>query len=112
MSFTFNEGEIPPIRYTDVLRFFTHIGRSGKCPTCPHHGHWNFHVDAEGPGYDENDPFMIFFTIPAEIPSSPAAERALKVIALECPRCGHLEFLQAAHIMRYLQQSKERPTNE
>lgn len=102
MSFTYSEDDIPPIRYQEVLRYFTDIQRSAKCPVCPHHGMWNFHVDAESDGHDVGNPLMMFFNFPAEFPSNPGLSRSMKVISLECPICGHLEFLQAAYVVRHL----------
>lgn len=102
MTFRYNEEDIPPIRYKQVLQYFTDIKRSAQCPVCPHYGMWNFHVDAESDGSADGDPLMMFFSIPAEFPSNPELKRSMKMISLECPVCGHLEFLQAAYVLRHI----------
>ncbi len=105
MSYKFKPRELAPVSYRDVLAFFNHVGRTPSCPVCPHVGNWNFHV--EGESFDSGNPVMVFMDIPQISPPNEEPSNVMRMIALECPQCGHLEFIQAAKILQYLKARDE-----
>lgn len=110
MTFSFYEGDLQPILYSQMLQFFNYVNRTPKCPVCPHAGIWNFHIDVENAQSSREDPVMMFFDLPALHPTRKDIEkRFMRVVALECPRCGHLEFIQAARVHQFLNKNAPEP---
>lgn len=102
MSYRFDESKLRPVRFSELISYFNAMGRSTKCPVCPHDGQWHFH--AQGSDTPTDDPILIPISL-ATAPGAPPelANKFMSVLAMECPRCGHLEMLQTARVLQYIE---------
>lgn len=98
--------EIGPVLQSELIHFFDITGRSPECSACRQtEKGWLFHVES-APSEDSPDAVMGVFLLPANIQGSSSA-KAMPVMCIECPQCGHLEFVSAIRTRAKLDSHKE-----
>ncbi|MDD1135810.1 hypothetical protein [Pseudomonas shahriarae] len=99
-----------PVLYSEALKYFHDTKRKPSCPTCDYSGAWNLIVDPSllKDKYAEDDPA---FDPPMIVLLAPAlgADRSagsIPLLSLECPQCGHMEFVQANNVINHIDLGK------
>lgn len=77
--------------YHQLMDYLRAVGRSAKCPVCPHEADWIFHTEPD------NDN-MAVYAIPL-----PNGTRFMPVACMECPKCG---FIQQTSLFAVLEHFK------
>lgn len=110
MTFKVENGSVRPVLYSELIRFFTHSGRSTTCSACGQSTlGWTVHIDGNHREQSETtDPYLVEMIMPVRFPSSPdiAAQEA-KVFCIECPRCSHMEFINSSRVLQFLSQEAQ-----
>lgn len=84
-------------------QFLTIVGRSSKCPVCPHDGEWLFYIDkSSSSGLDSPMAITDMVTRYAKSPSD-----TYHVFTMECPNCGNLAFTNANMVIRKLKGNED-----
>jgi len=64
----------------EFMQYLANVGRSDKCPVCPHQGEWVFHTTLE------NEEVLIVHLIQ----KASNSQEYTPVATMECPRCGFI----------------------
>lgn len=62
------------------MQYLANVGRSNKCPVCPHQGEWIFHTTLA-----DTDRLLVHI-----IQNASATQEYTPVSTMECPRCGFI----------------------
>lgn len=99
------------ITYAEFAKYLSEVGRTGKCPVCPHYGDWTFHVLPSSA--ESGSPVMLLNSIPAYDPAVQEKPLArLAYLAMECPRCAFTQFTSVAAVAKHLGRELPGPTDE
>ncbi|UUC20772.1 hypothetical protein [Pseudomonas asiatica] len=89
------------VKLEDFIRFLTNVGRSSKCPVCPHDGEWLFYIDqTKNTGMASPMAVTDVITKYAEAPSD-----TYPVFTMECPNCGFLTYTNANLVVKKLKEN-------
>lgn len=76
------------------MSYLTDVGRSNKCPICPHEGEWIFFTEMDG-----EDPSMLIYKLPQAL----NVENYTPCALMECPRCGFLVHTSLINVHAHFQ---------
>lgn len=104
MGFQISNDQRRVIKYSDVMAFFNATGRFTSCPFCGYAGAWTIHIDGDALDAGDQDPPMAIFTAPVRFPSRPDfIGQYAELLAVECPKCSHMEFIHAGRVQQFLE---------
>lgn len=96
------DGEVK-ITLSQFKEFLLDVGRSNRCPVCPHVGAWNFYVDKHDQPSD--NALLAVTPVTSEYHSKP--DDTYYVLPMECPNCGHMEFTSAHTVLQWLERQED-----
>lgn len=98
--------EIGPVLQSELITFFDITGRSPECSACRQtEKGWLFHVET-APDESGPDAVMSVFLLPTNIKNANIT-KTMPVMCIECPQCGHLEFVNSIRARERLDSHKE-----
>lgn len=98
-------GELESYEYKDLVipmaelvRFLSYVGRSKKCPLCPHEGEWLVHAHEE-----DGRQVMNIYTMGDGRENG----NVYPFVALECPGCGFTPMTSAFRLKEFSESGKD-----
>lgn len=82
------------LKASKFMAYLATVGRSNKCPICPHEGEWFFFTEVEG-----DDPEMLVYKLQQAFNPQDYTPCAL----MECPRCGFLVHTSLINVQAHFQ---------
>lgn len=79
------------ITLKQFANFLTMVGRSSKCPICPHEGDWNFYIDDTHTRGEESYMLVTMMNV-ITADGAPDTAGHHGCFSMECPRCGNLVY--------------------
>ena len=73
------------------MQYLSNVGRSNKCPVCPHQGEWIFHTTLA-----DNDQLLVH-----TIQNASATQEYTPVGTMECPRCGYISQTSLIAVVKH-----------
>ena len=73
------------------MQYLANVGRSNKCPVCPHQGEWIFHTALE-----DNERVLVH-----AVRNAGASSEYTPVATMECPQCGHIIQTSLIAVMKH-----------
>ena len=89
------DGSLPPLRMSDLMEFFVEVGRSGKCPHCPHEGIWEISMLNVPDSKDPENPKLTIYLSPTDAGESHSS------VGITCPNCGHFSLINTYKIGQF-----------
>lgn len=93
-----DDGDLEPLRISDLVDFFSDRKRSLSCPYCTHKGGWEIALHTLVVE-DDKDPLLVIF------PNKSVNGTSHNSCGLTCPNCGHFTFVSTYKIRQYLKES-------
>lgn len=75
------------------MQYLADVGRSNKCPVCPHQGSWEFHTTLA----DSNQVLVHI------VQKAGKSQEYTPVATMECPRCGFISQTSLIAVMLHFQ---------
>ena len=98
-----DDDSLPPLRVSDLMDFFVAVGRSGKCPQCPHDGVWEVSMKRDSQEDNPENPILSLYLSPTADGENHASA------GITCPNCGHFSLINTYKIRQF--QSSEDSNN-
>ncbi|WP_141697275.1 hypothetical protein [Pseudomonas aylmerensis] len=90
-----DDESLPRLRVSDLMDFFVAVGRSGKCPHCPHDGVWEVSMHKVSDEADPENPLLSLYLSPTSAGDTHTSA------GVTCPNCGHFALINTYKIRQF-----------
>lgn len=73
------------------MQYLANVGRSNKCPACPHQGEWIFHTTLA-----DDEQILVH-----AIQKTGGSLEYTPVATMECPQCGYISQTSLIAVMKH-----------